>query len=105
MPLDSAQLVMVAEITLELYSVVEERADLLNDDQVSSVSNDLDIWEKIRDSHVKLKGGSDGVDFDPERKRDAIRGRIRKALGLPLYLSESVNGDCGSFAIANVAVF
>lgn len=89
MSLNSAQLVTVAEITQETYGDVETLADGLNDAQVSAIQNDLFTWEDVRDSHVILKGGSDGVDFDNERKREAIRQRVRKALGLPLFSPES----------------
>lgn len=84
MALTGPQKVTVAEIALEKYAKIEEIASSLNADQEESVIGDLDTWAPIRDSHVRLNGGADGVDFDNERKRAAIRGRIRLALGLPL---------------------
>jgi len=84
MALNGPQKVTVAEITLEKYAKIEALAPTLNSDQLTSISDDIETWETIRDSHVKLQGGSGGVDFDNERKRAAIRGRIRLALGLPL---------------------
>lgn len=88
MALTGSQKVTVAEITYEEYDRIDALASSLNADQETSIIADLATWATIRDSHVKLEGGSDGVDFDNERKREAIRKRIRKALGLPLYSSE-----------------
>jgi hypothetical protein len=38
-----------------------------------------------------LLGGKDGIDLDNERKREAIRQRIRKMLGLSLISEEWLN--------------
>ena len=88
MALTGAQKVTVAEITYETYQRIDGLAGSLNSDQESSIIADLATWATIRDSHVRLAGGRDGVDFDNERKREAIRRRIRKALGLPLLASD-----------------
>jgi hypothetical protein len=95
MALTSPQKVSVAEITYETYAKIDSLASSLNSDQETSILADLATWATIRDSHVKLKGGSDGVDFDNERKREAIRMRIRKALGLRLR-SPEMGGAIGS---------
>jgi hypothetical protein len=87
MALTGPQKVTVAEITLEKYAKIEDLAPSLNADQETSIIADLATWATIRDSHVKLKGGRDAIDFDNERKRQAIRGRIRLELGLPLIPS------------------
>lgn len=92
MALTAAQLALTAEIVRESYTDVETAADELNAAQETLLVDDLDVWEAIRDSHVKLKGGSDGVDFDNARKRAAIFYRIRNMLGFPYTsfdLSES----------------
>lgn len=88
MALTGPQKVTVAEVTYETYERIDELATALNTDQETSIIADLTTWATIRDSHVKLAGGKDGVDFDNERKREAIRKRIRKALGLRLFSSE-----------------
>lgn len=88
MALTGPQKVTVAEITYETYEKIDSLASSLNADQETAIIADLATWATIRDSHVKLEGGRDGVDFDNERKREAIRKRIRKALGLPLLSSE-----------------
>jgi hypothetical protein len=103
MALTATEKVQVAEITLEAYSVIDALAVNLSNEQITSLQDDLDTWEAIRDLHVKLKGGSDGVDFDNKRKRDAIRERVRKMFGLPLFSLE-MSGS-GSGAIANEAIW
>lgn len=100
MALTAAEEVTVAEIMLEPLSVVQ--AVTLTTEQILSVQDDITTWEAIRDSHVKLTGE---VDFDNERKRQAIRARVRKMYGLPLYSDESGMGSSGSFAIPNIPVF
>jgi hypothetical protein len=100
MPLDATEEVTVAEIMLEPLTAVQ--AVTLTAEQVIAVQDDIDTWLLIRDSHVKLTGE---VDFDNERKRQAIRARVRKIYGLPLYSDESGMGMTGSFAIPNIQVF
>ncbi len=87
MALTGPQKVTVAEITYEKYEKIDDLASSLNSDQEASIIADLTTWASIRDSHVKVKGGRDGIDFDNERKREAIRRRIRIALGLPMIAS------------------
>jgi hypothetical protein len=91
MALTNEQLVTVAEITRELFSTVENLAVDLLTAQEDSIIADLATWATIRDSHVKLLGGKDGIDLDNERKREAIRQRIRKMLGLSLISEEWLN--------------
>jgi hypothetical protein len=86
MALDAAQKTLTAEIVRESYAAVESKASSLNAAQESLLSDDLDVWEAIRNSHVKVKGGTDGVDFDPERKRAAIFYRLRNMLGFPFLV-------------------
>lgn len=102
MALTGAQKVSVAEIVYETYETVETLAESLNADQESSIIADLATWSTIRDSHVRLKGGRDGVDFDNERKREAIRRRIRKGLGLSLVSEES---NETSIALETIPIF
>lgn len=102
MALTATQKVTVAEITREEYDTIDELADDLITEQETSIIADLATWATIRDSHVKLDGGSDGLDFDNERKREAIRQRVRKAFGLPLFSPEI---HPGSSSILVRAVF
>lgn len=90
MALTATQKVNVAEITRETYATVDSLASSLNASQETVIIADLATWATIRDSHVQLEGE---VDFDNERKRNAIRERTRKALGLPLYSAEMYSGS------------
>jgi hypothetical protein len=89
MALSDEQLAYISEITLEsLESVVALVAEAdFTPEQESLISDDIDTWEAIRNSYVRFKG--DGVDFDNERKREAIRQRMRKMLGLSLVPFET----------------
>jgi hypothetical protein len=93
MALTATQKVTVAEITREELATIESLASNLTTEQNTAIVADIAIWATIRDSHVRIKGGSDGLDFDNARKRDAIRERVRKALGLPLYSAEVSGGS------------
>jgi hypothetical protein len=77
--------VTVAEITLESYSLIDSLVDSLTTEQEDAIQADVVTWNLIRNSHVRLDGE---VDFDNERKREAIRRRVRKHLGLSLVSSE-----------------
>lgn len=101
MPLNETQQVTVAEITLETLATIESLVGSLADEQETSIAADIVTWNAIRDSHVRVKGGSDGIDFDNARKREGIRERVRKMLGLPLYSSE-VSGSSGSIRTMTV---
>lgn len=99
MALNATQKVTVAEITQETHATIDSLSSSLNAEQETSIIADIATWNLIRNSHVKL---TDKVDFDNERKRSAIRQRVRKALGLPLF-SEEVQPTSG--AVANRFVF
>jgi hypothetical protein len=89
------EIVTIAEIARETIATVQ--GVILTVNQVASVREDLTTWAAIRDSHVRLKGGTDGVDFDNERKREAIRQRMRKTLGWALF-SPEIYQSSGSVA-------
>lgn len=96
MALTATQKVAVAEIVQETYETVEGLASSLITEQETSIIADLATWALIRNSHVTL---DDGVNFDNERKREAIRQRIRKMLGLPLKSYEVDGGYSQSVGI------
>lgn len=104
MALTGAQKVTVAEITQEEYGTINTLAADLTSDQETSIVADLVTWALIRDSHVKLSGGKDGIDFDNARKREAIRQRIRKMLGLPLISDEVLALDPNAMSIFELEV-
>lgn len=81
MALTAPQLALIAEVTRETYSTVAALVTSLTVDQEGLLSDDLDLWEAIRDSHIRYSG--EGVDFDNARKRAAIFYRVRHMLGLP----------------------
>jgi len=99
---NAPQQVTVAEITREELATIESLTSNLTTEQETSIIADIAVWATIRNSHVRIKGGGDGLDFDNARKRDAIRERIRKALGLPLYSVEVLGG---SWSIETRGVF
>jgi hypothetical protein len=99
MALNATQKVTVAEITYETYEVIDALADDLTAEQETSIVADIALWATIRNSHVKLTGTAD---FDNERKREAIRRRVRRAFGLPLISPEI---EQGSVSIPVRAVF
>lgn len=102
--LTGPQKVSVAEITQEEYATINTLAADLTEDQETSIIADLVTWALIRDSHVKLNGGKDGIDFDNARKREAIRQRIRKALSLSLISDEALALDPNAMSIFELDV-
>lgn len=102
MALTASQQVTVAEITLETLATIESLVSSLTAEQETAIGADIILWNTIRNSHIRVKGGSDGVDFDNARKREAIRERVRKALGLSLYSSEANGGASGSIRTMHV---
>lgn len=104
MALIGAQKVTVAEITRESYATIDTRAADLNADQEAFIVARLVVWATIRDSHIRIKGGKDGIDFDNERKREAIRQAIRKTLGLPLISDEMLALDPDAMVLFEIEV-
>lgn len=99
--LSPEQEVIVAEIIEQPLSFVQSVT--LTDEQITWLSDDLDIWEAKRNSvSVELKGE---VDYKTQRLLDRIQRRVRKLYGLSLYSDESGMGSAESFAIPNVGVF
>jgi hypothetical protein len=92
MALNSEQLAFTAEIVRESVAVVESAiaARPLSVSQESILADDIDVWESIRYSFVKVKG--DGVDYDNERKRSAVFYRVRQLLGLP-FVTYSLDAE------------
>lgn len=86
MALVSNQIALTAEIARETYASVVSATSSLNAAQQTLLLDDLDLWEAVRNSFVKLKGGSDGIDFDNQRKRAAIFYRVRQMLGYPFIV-------------------
>jgi len=82
-PLDAGQTEVVREILdEESLSEVESLLDDLTAEQEAATVTDVARWELIRDKHLKVSGGRDGVDLDYEREREAIRRRVSSRLGV-----------------------
>lgn len=83
---DATAIALLAEAVRETSAVVLAAiaaSDLTTAEQ-ELLSDDADLYESIRNSFVRFKG--DGVDFDNERKREAIFYRVRRLLGLPFVV-------------------
>lgn len=85
MGLSSSRIALLAEAVQETSATVLAALDnvSLGPAEMTLLSNDADTYEAVRNSFIKLKGGRDGLDFDNERKREAIFYRVRRLLGLP----------------------
>jgi len=92
MALSDADIVTIAEITREFYTTIADLVIDLTAAQEASLEAEIITWNEgtspLRDAHVRLLGGKDGIDLDNERKREAIRMRVRKMLGLSLVSDE-----------------
>lgn len=82
MALTGAQEVSLAAIIYETPETVATLVTDLDADVETHILARMAVFAPAKDSHVKLKGGKDGVDFDNERKRAAIRAELRIILGL-----------------------
>jgi hypothetical protein len=88
MALDTAQLESVREMVGDkLFSTIQSLCAGLNAAQESAMSDDIDEWDRIKNKHVKMSGGSDGIDIDNERARNALKRRVRQRLDLPVASS------------------
>jgi hypothetical protein len=89
MALTEAEKVTVAEITRETYATIDSLASSLNASQETVVIADTVTWAANRNKvAVEIEGGRSGVGLKKSRLLEAIRERVRKALGLPLYSPE-----------------
>lgn len=86
MPLTSEEISLLAEAVRETSEIVSVAIDTqeLNATDEALLSADATVYGTIRNSFVRFKG--DGVDFDNERKREAIFYRVRNLLGLPFIV-------------------
>ena len=101
MALNATQKVTVAEITLEPYEDIDERADDLITEQETAVIAYIALWNDNKND-VDLEVDIDGVSLHGQRLLDAIRERVRKLFGYPLYSSEVYQG---SWSIPVTGVF
>lgn len=85
---DATSIALLAEAVRETSAVVLAAiaARDLTAAEEGLLSDDADEYERIRNSFIRFKG--DGVDFDNQRKREAIFYRVRRLLGLPFIVFE-----------------
>lgn len=88
MALSNSKIALLAEAVRETSAIVSAAIEDqgLNSSELILLSDDADLYESVRNSFIKLKGGSDGLDFDNQRKREAIFYRVRRLLGLPFVV-------------------
>lgn len=85
MALSAPQLESVREMVGDkTYATIELLCAELNAAQESAMSDDIDEWDRIKNKQLKMSGGSDGIDIDNERGRNALRRRVRQRLDLPV---------------------
>lgn len=94
--------VTVAEITQETYALINSLVGSLTTEQEDAIQADVVTWNLNRND-VDLEVDVDGVSLHGQRLLNAIRDRVRKHLGLPLYSSEV--GGAGSGSIRTMHVF
>jgi hypothetical protein len=81
--LDQSALETVREIVgNKTFETIESLCGELNSAQESAMNDDVGKWEEIKDKHLRMVGGADGIDIDNERARRAIRKRVTERLGL-----------------------
>lgn len=88
MALSNNKIALLAEAVRETSAIVSAAIEdqELNSSELILLSDDADLYETIRNSFIKLKGGGDGLDYDNQRKREAIFYRVRRLLGLPFMV-------------------
>ncbi|HEY6244550.1 MAG TPA: hypothetical protein VIX17_11410 [Pyrinomonadaceae bacterium] len=89
------ELLVLAEIAIEDISDVQEIAEDLTINQVTYLRAEMATWNENRNEiDLELQAGTGGgVDLNTSRLLEAIRSRVRKQLGLPLYSSEVMGGS------------
>ncbi|MFN7949440.1 MAG: hypothetical protein U0Z53_29055 [Blastocatellia bacterium] len=81
----------IADVCLETVASIATSLDGVTAEARQAIRADLAAYGAIGDGTEKLRGGSDGIDFDADRDREGIRRRIRRRLGL-----SPVKVDAGS---------
>jgi hypothetical protein len=78
------QKMALAEITRKTYASIVSKLSSLNLDseQEAYIAADITLWNATHNKlKVKLKGGSDGVEYDNEPLLNEIRARVLNGLG------------------------
>lgn len=94
MALSPAQIESVREMVGDkTFTTVESLCAELNPAQEAAMSDDIDLWDAIKNKHLIYTGG--GVDLNKKRDRRALIRRVRLRLDLPV----SDSGSGGIFYI------
>lgn len=90
--LSASEIDRVREIVqTEALSTVTTLCGNLSASQLQHTRYDLDqFFNQVGEGTVRMKGGSDGVDFDATRDRNVIRNRVRARLNLPGFSSSGL---------------
>lgn len=102
MALTAEQKATLAEIARESYLIVDTQASGLNAATETLLAADVARWDTLRSKHLKIQGGRDGVDLDPDREREVIRRRVRKNLGLPFYSDEELEFSSDAMQLVEI---
>lgn len=89
--LTESDILTLAEITRIDSAVISAATVSLSAAREDRLLDEVDAWEVVRDKFASAKGGHDGVVYDPESERAAIRDRVFSLLrltpasGVPTY--------------------
>jgi hypothetical protein len=95
MALTGAQKTALAAIIYETPAYVASLVTNLDSDIETYITGRLTAYALVG-SHVKLKGGKQGLDFDESRDREHIRIELRTVLGLSPISSNDPNSNAMS---------
>lgn len=95
MALTGAQETLLASIIYETPAYVASLVTDLDSDVETFITGRLTAYALVV-SHVKLKGGKEGLDFDESRDREYIRIELRTVLGLSSVSSNDPNSNAMS---------
>ncbi len=102
------QIALLAELIAEDYSAVGEALSAaevgLSAEAVSAVEAELsgiaDSYDSIKEKHLRMAGGRDGIDLDFDRDRAALRSRARSLLKMTAasFMPTMMTKACGGRA-------
>lgn len=82
MALTAAQKATLVTMTYKSLADIEAAAPSLNAESEALIIEYIAAWEPVKNEHLKMHGGRDGIDLDEERDRRTIRRRVLTLLGL-----------------------
>lgn len=82
MALTDAQKATLVTMTYKPLADIEAAATSLSAESEALIVEYIEVWQPIKNEHLILHGGRDGVDINDERSRRTIRRRVLVLLGL-----------------------